>query len=141
MSCAYGCYEGTGVWCSAEAEIYRDGSAPMRSKERTLCREHMTSIRRGWLETRWSGMLRVMSVAHVYDQTPIPSAPVADLDLDLDDDEEEWERRVMDLAATRIQAARHRLEALGIVDRGGELVSRSLPADMAFDSNATLETG
>jgi hypothetical protein len=84
---------------------------------------------------------RGMSVAHAHDPTVIPSAPVDDLDLDRDEDEEEWERRVMQLAAGRIQAVRARLEALGVVDATGGLVSRSLPPDMASDSDTTLETG
>ncbi|MBI5495602.1 MAG: hypothetical protein HY904_11310 [Deltaproteobacteria bacterium] len=73
--------------------------------------------------------------------SPIPTAPVDDLDLDRDEDREEWERRVMALAGVRIQAARQRLEKLGIVDAHGNLVSRTLPADMASESDTTLETG
>ena len=73
--------------------------------------------------------------------SPIPSAPVDDLDLDRDEDEEEWERRVMDLAAARIAAARVRLQLLGIIDAEGKLVSTELPPDMLPDSDATLETG
>jgi hypothetical protein len=72
---------------------------------------------------------------------PIPTAPVDDLDLDRDEDEEEWERRVMELAAARIAAARARLERLGIVDAEGKLVSTELPPDMLPDSDTTLETG
>jgi hypothetical protein len=71
----------------------------------------------------------------------IPSAPVDDLDLDRDEDEEEFERRVMELAARRIAAARARFERLGIVDSDGNLVSRELPPDMRPDSDSTLETG
>jgi hypothetical protein len=72
---------------------------------------------------------------------PIPSAPFDDLDLDRADDEEEWERRVLALAAMRIEAERTRLQQLGIIDKSGELVSRELPADMRPDSDATVETG
>jgi hypothetical protein len=79
--------------------------------------------------------------AHANAPFPIPSAPVDDLDLDRDEDDEEWERRVMDLAATRIAAARVRLECLGIIDAEGKLVSSDLPPDMLPDSEATLETG
>lgn len=86
-------------------------------------------------------MILSMSIVRAYDRTLIPSAPVVDLDIERDDEEEEWERRVMDLAAARIAAARDRLEALGIVDGCGVLVSRSLPPDMTSDSNTTLETG
>jgi hypothetical protein len=82
-----------------------------------------------------------MSAQPVAEVSPIPSAPFDDLDLDLDEDEEEWERRVMDLAATRIVAARARLERLGIIDTEGKLVSTELPPDMLPDSDATLETG
>jgi len=74
-------------------------------------------------------------------ETPIPTATFDDLDLDRDDDRKEWERRLMDLAAKRIAAARHRLAHLGIVDANGELVSNELPPDMLPDSDTTLETG
>lgn len=73
--------------------------------------------------------------------SPIPSAPLDDLDLDNDEDEEEWERRVMELASTRIAAARARLESLGIIDADGNVVSSELPPDMRADSDTTLETG
>ena len=73
--------------------------------------------------------------------SPIPSAPFDDLDLDRDDDRAEWERRLADLASTRVAAARARLEHLGIIDGAGNLVSKELPPDMAADSEATLETG
>ena len=73
--------------------------------------------------------------------SPIPAAPVGDLDLARDQDEEQWEGRVMQLAAERIQAARARLEHLGIVKEDGTLVSNALPADMTAESEATLETG
>lgn len=75
------------------------------------------------------------------DPSPIPSARVDDLDLDLAADEEEWERRVMQLAAARVEAARARLERLGIIDADGKLVSRELPPDMMPESDTTLETG
>jgi hypothetical protein len=75
------------------------------------------------------------------EMTPIPSAPVDDLDPDRDEDDEELERRVMKLATDRIQAARERLERLGIIDTDGELVSTALPPDMLPDSETTLETG
>ena len=74
-------------------------------------------------------------------QWPIPSAPFDDLDLDRSDDEEEWERRMLALAAMRIEAERTRLHQLGIIDANGELVSRELPADMRADSDVTVETG
>jgi hypothetical protein len=73
--------------------------------------------------------------------SPIPSAPVGDLDLDRDEDEEEWGRRLMQLATVRIQAARARLERLGIIDATGKLVSNELPPDMRPESSTTLETG
>lgn len=82
-----------------------------------------------------------MSAAHINDPALIPSAPVDDLDLQRDDDEEEWERRVMALAASRIQTARFRLEALGVIDTNGDVVSKALPLDMASESDTTLETG
>jgi hypothetical protein len=75
------------------------------------------------------------------DVSPIPTAPMGDLDLDREDDEEEWERRVLELASTRIDAARARLERLGIIDANGKVVSAELPPDMRPDSDATLETG
>ena len=58
-----------------------------------------------------------------------------------EEDEEEWERRVMELASTRVLAARARLERLGIIDATGKLVSTELPFDMMPESDATLETG
>ena len=79
--------------------------------------------------------------AHSEQLLPIPAAPVDDLDLDRDEDEEEWERRVMELAAARIAAARARLERLGIIDAEGKHVSTELPPDMLPDSDTTLETG
>jgi gamma-glutamyl:cysteine ligase YbdK (ATP-grasp superfamily) len=82
-----------------------------------------------------------MSAQRTADISPIPSAPFGDLDLDRDDDEEEWERRVMQLAAERIQAARTRLESMGIIDADGKPVSGELPLDMTPGSDATLETG
>ncbi len=82
-----------------------------------------------------------MAAAPTNDLSPIPSAPIGDLDLDRDEDEEEWERRVMALASTRVQAARARLERLGIIDANGKLVSSALPPDMMPDSDTTLETG
>jgi hypothetical protein len=86
-------------------------------------------------------MLCQMAAAPAQDLSVIPSAPIGDLDLDRDDDEEEWERRVMELASVRIQAARARLERLGIIDADGKLVSSELPPDMMPDSDTTLETG
>jgi len=65
--------------------------------------------------------------AHANDPSLIPSAPFDDLDLDRDEDHEEWERRVMALAATRIAAARARLERLRIIDAEGNLSSARLP--------------
>lgn len=85
-----------------------------------------------------SGMLIAIVAAHT---NPIPSAPVDDLDLDCHEDEIEWERRVMELASTRIAAARARLERLGIIDAEGNLVSTELPPDMKPDSDTTLDTG
>lgn len=87
------------------------------------------------------GHARLMSAQSAADVSSIPSAPVGELDLDRDDDEEEWERRATGLASVRIRAARARLEALGIVDANGVLVSRTLPLDMTPESDATLETG
>lgn len=87
------------------------------------------------------GMLGVMATSPVNDPSPIPSAPIGDLDLDIDADDEEWERRLMALASTRIQAARARLERMGIIDADGRLVSSELPPDMLPDSDTTLETG
>jgi len=82
-----------------------------------------------------------MTAAQALDLSLIPSAPVVDLDLDRDEDEEEWERRVMELAVVRVKGARARLEALGVVDADGNLVSKSLPPDMTPESDTTLETG
>ena len=82
-----------------------------------------------------------MSAQRTAEVTPIPSAPVGELDLDRAEDEEAWEQSVMALASERIRAARARLEALGIVDANGVLVSTVLPADMTADSDTTLETG
>ena len=47
----------------------------------------------------------------------------------------------MALAAARIVAERARLERLGIIDSGGNLVSTALPSDMLPQSDTTLETG
>jgi hypothetical protein len=47
----------------------------------------------------------------------------------------------MELALARIQAARSRLERLGIIDANAKLVSRELPPDMMPESDTTLETG
>jgi hypothetical protein len=80
-------------------------------------------------------------VARASDTPPIPTATFDDLDLDRDGDRNEWERRLMDLAAQRIAAARLRLERLGIVDANGKLCSSDLPPDMLPDSDTTLETG
>ena len=80
-------------------------------------------------------------VARVTDPSQIPSAMFNDLDLDRDEDRAEWERRLMDLAAKRIAAARSRLERLKIIDTNGKLLSTDLPPDMLPDSDATLETG
>lgn len=82
-----------------------------------------------------------MTAAYANDPSPIPTALMGDLDLDRDQDEEEWERRVMELASVRIQAARARLERLGVIDADGKLVSSELPPDMMPDSDTTLETG
>lgn len=57
-----------------------------------------------------------MAVAPVHDLSVIPSAPFDDLDLDREGDEQEWERRAMALAATRIDAARARLQRLGVIN-------------------------
>lgn len=82
-----------------------------------------------------------MTAAYVNDPSPIPTALVGELDLDRDQDEEEWEGRVMELASVRIQAARTRLERMGIIDAAGKVVSSELPPDMTADSDTTLETG
>jgi hypothetical protein len=79
--------------------------------------------------------------AHTSDPSPIPSAPFDDLDLDRPEDEEEWERRVMVMAAARIDAERARLERLGVIDASGNLVSNELPPDMRPESDTTVETG
>ena len=71
----------------------------------------------------------------------IPKAPVADLDLSAPGQREEWERRVMALAARRLEQARKRLAAMGIVDENGDLRSNELPPDMLPDSDTSLETG
>lgn len=71
----------------------------------------------------------------------IQRARVDDLDLDLEADEGEWERRVAELAESRLGAARDRLEGMGIIDSDGQLRSRELPSDMKQDSETTLETG
>jgi hypothetical protein len=80
-------------------------------------------------------------VARASDNLSIPTATFDDLDLEREEDRNEWERRLMDLAAKRIAAARRRLAHLGIVDGNGELVSNELPPDMLPDSDTTLETG
>lgn len=82
-----------------------------------------------------------MAAAPVHDLSVIPSAPLDDLDLDREGDEQEWERRAMALAATRIDAARARLQRLGVIDVNGKLVSPDLPADMLAEADTTLETG
>ena len=79
--------------------------------------------------------------AHATNPSPIPSAPFDDLDLDRDSDRQEWIRRLDELAAARLAAARARLECLGVIDRDGNLTSTELPADMLPDSDTTLETG
>jgi hypothetical protein len=61
--------------------------------------------------------------------------------LDREADDDEWERRVMALAAFRVQTARERLFRMGIIDADGKLVSTELPPDMLPDSDTTLETG
>ena len=94
-----------------------------------------------WPRANDSGMLSVMAAEHPNDLSPIPSAPFDDLDLDREEDEEEWERRVMELASARVEAARIRLERLGIINAEGKLVSTELPPDMMPDSDTTLETG
>lgn len=71
----------------------------------------------------------------------IQRARVDDLDLELEADEGEWERRVAELAESRLGAARDRLEGMGIIDSDGQLRSRELPPDMKQDSETTLETG
>lgn len=86
-------------------------------------------------------MLIAMAAAPVHDLSPILSAPFDDLDLERDEDEQEWERRVMVLAATRITAARVRLQRLGIVDSNGKPLSTELPVDTLPDSDSTLEPG
>ena len=82
-----------------------------------------------------------MANAPVSSPPVIPSARFDDLDLDTFDGAAEWERRVMEMANARVQAARGRLERLGIIDIEGRLVSTELTVDMLPDSDATLETG
>jgi hypothetical protein len=48
--------------------------------------------------------------------SPIPRAPLDDLDIEIEADKQEWERRTMAMASARIEAARDRLERLGIID-------------------------
>jgi hypothetical protein len=83
----------------------------------------------------------VNMLAHANTPSPIPSAPFDDLDLDRPEDEDEWERRVMALAAARIDAERERLEHLGIIDANGNLASHEMPPDMLPESDTTVETG
>jgi hypothetical protein len=45
------------------------------------------------------------------------------------------------LASARVEAARARVERLGIVDASGNLVSHDLPPDLTPESDTTLETG
>lgn len=85
--------------------------------------------------------LPVMASAPLTSLPVTASAPFDDLDLDSVDGAAEWERRVMEMANARIQAARGRLERLGIIDVDGQLVSTELTVDMLPDSDATLETG
>jgi hypothetical protein len=73
-------------------------------------------------------------VARAQDDSLIPSAPLDDLDLDREEDRAEWERRLMELAAKRIAAARARLERLNVVDADGNFVSDELAPDMLPDS-------
>jgi hypothetical protein len=75
------------------------------------------------------------------DVQAIPSVPFDDLDLDRDSDRQVWMGRLEKLASLRIQAARVRLERLGIIDRDGLLTSNELPPDMLPDSDTTLDTG
>lgn len=86
-------------------------------------------------------MVRFMVAVPSSSPSPIPNAPFDDLDLDREVDEEQWERRVMDLAAQRLNAARMRLERLGVVDAEGRLALSELPTDMRPESDTTLETG
>lgn len=79
--------------------------------------------------------------ARANEASPIPSARFDDLDLDRPEDEEEWHRRLMALAAARIAAECARLEALGIIDAKGDLVSHELPPDMLPASDTTVDTG
>lgn len=71
----------------------------------------------------------------------LPSAPFDDLDLDSEEGQREWQRRLAALAQARIEAARTRLEQLGVIDSEGKLVSTELPADMRPESDSTVETG
>ncbi|MGE0323510.1 MAG: hypothetical protein AB7K71_00225 [Polyangiaceae bacterium] len=73
---------------------------------------------------------------------PLPSsARVDDLDLSRQSDEAEWDRRVGELGKARLDAARARLERMGILGSDGELSSDDLPADMTPDAQTTVETG
>jgi hypothetical protein len=82
-----------------------------------------------------------MAAETVHHLSVLPSAPFNDLDLDLEGDEQEWERRAMALAAARIDAARARLQRLGVIDVDGKLTSTDLPIDMQAAADTTLETG
>lgn len=72
---------------------------------------------------------------------PLPSAPFDDLDLDTEEGQLEWQRRLTALAAARIEAARTRLERLGVIDVDGTIISQELPPDMRPESETTVETG
>ena len=75
------------------------------------------------------------------DESPIPEARVDDLDLGKEADAATWDARMDAMAEQRILQARERLEQMGVIDRGGHLVSRELPPDMLPTSLTSVETG
>lgn len=75
------------------------------------------------------------------DDYPIPEARVDDLDLDDEVDAAAWDARMDALADRRILQARARLQQMGVIDRGGRLVSRELPPDMLPTTSTSVETG
>jgi len=80
-------------------------------------------------------------MATTMDESPIPEARLDDLDLDNEADVATWDARMDAMAERRIQQARARLEAMGVIDRDGHLVSRELPPDMLPTSLTSIETG
>gem|GEM_PF-5208801 len=71
-------------------------------------------------------------------ESPIPEARVDDLNLSSETDSATWRGRLDTMAERRLAQARARLEAMGIVDRNGQLVSDELPSDMQPGSLASV---